>query len=75
MPPSKRKISKLIVEPVLKFAEADEGQGADGAQQLSVRLVLEGASTGATKPFAASVEFEDRFILFEQEADQGFHMA
>ena len=48
-------------EPVFKVAEADEGQGADGAQQLSVHKVLDGASTGATKPVAASVDCEGRF--------------
>ena len=48
-------------EPIFKLAEADEGQGADGAQNLSVHEVLEGSSTGATKPIAASVEFKDRF--------------
>ncbi|HLB33264.1 MAG TPA: hypothetical protein VJK54_03410 [Chthoniobacterales bacterium] len=42
---------KTTMKPksVFKLAEADEGQGVDGA----------------TKPFTASVEFEDRFLDFE----------
>ena len=39
-----------------KFADADEAQGADGAQPRSVQMVHEDASTGATKRFAAAVE-------------------
>ncbi|HLB33743.1 MAG TPA: hypothetical protein VJK54_05860 [Chthoniobacterales bacterium] len=50
-----------IFEPVFKFAEGDEGQGVDGAQKLSVQELLDASSTGETKPFAASVECEDRF--------------
>ncbi len=49
------------MESALKFAEADEGQGVDGAQQPSVHEVLEGASTGGTQPFAGSVEFKGGF--------------
>ncbi|HLB33818.1 MAG: DNA helicase UvrD [Verrucomicrobia bacterium RIFCSPHIGHO2_12_FULL_41_10] len=57
-------LSELVTqneEPVFKVAEADEGQGVDGAQKLSVQKLLDTSSTGATKPFAASVGFEDRF--------------
>ncbi|OHE78817.1 MAG: hypothetical protein A3F67_06750 [Verrucomicrobia bacterium RIFCSPHIGHO2_12_FULL_41_10] len=32
-------------------------QGADGAQKLSVQKLLDASSTGATKQFAAEVEF------------------
>ncbi|HLB32770.1 MAG: hypothetical protein A3F67_09945 [Verrucomicrobia bacterium RIFCSPHIGHO2_12_FULL_41_10] len=62
---SKEQAKKL--EPVFKVAEADEGQGADGAQKLSVQKLLDASSTGATKPFAASVEFEGRFLKSELE--------
>ena len=51
------------LEPVFKVAEADEVQGVDGAQKLSVQKLLDASSTGATKQFAASVEFEDRFLI------------
>ena len=53
------------LEPIFKVASADEGQGADGAEQLSVHKVLEGASTGTTKPIAAAVDCEDRFLIVD----------
>ena len=40
-----------------KLAYADEVQGVDGAQKLSVQKLLDASSTGATKQFAAEVEF------------------
>ena len=36
--------------------------GASGAQRLSVSLILDDASTGATPEFAASVEFRKKSI-------------
>ena len=39
-----------------KLANADEEQGVDGTQNLSVHKALEGSSTRATKLFAAAVE-------------------
>ena len=57
------------LEPVFKVAEADEGQGAGGAQTRSVHEVHEDASTGATQPLAASVECEDRFLFSLEGAD------
>ncbi len=50
------------LEPLFKVAAADEGQGASGAQRRSVLKVLERASTGATQPGAAAVDFEKRFL-------------
>ncbi|HLB32637.1 MAG TPA: DNA polymerase III subunit gamma/tau, partial [Chthoniobacterales bacterium] len=46
--PSTRLLSKL--------AYADEVQGVDGAQKLSVQKLLDASSTGATTQFAAEVE-------------------
>ncbi|HLB34867.1 MAG TPA: discoidin domain-containing protein [Chthoniobacterales bacterium] len=60
-------VSKL--EPVLKVAEADEGRGVGGAQKLSVQQLLDASSTGATKPFAAAVDFENRFLELGEEPD------
>ncbi|HLB32626.1 MAG TPA: STAS domain-containing protein [Chthoniobacterales bacterium] len=40
-----------------KLAYADEVQGGDGAQKLSVQELLDASITGATKQFAAEVEF------------------
>ncbi|HLB33293.1 MAG TPA: hypothetical protein VJK54_03555 [Chthoniobacterales bacterium] len=40
-----------------KLAYADEVQGVDGAQKLSVQELLDASSTGATKQFAAEIEF------------------
>ncbi|HLB33345.1 MAG: hypothetical protein A3F67_10525 [Verrucomicrobia bacterium RIFCSPHIGHO2_12_FULL_41_10] len=40
-----------------KFAYADEVQGVDGPQKLSVQELLDASSTGATQQFAAEVEF------------------
>ena len=50
-------------KPAFNLAEADEGQGARSAQQLSVHEVLEGASTARKQPIAAPVECEDRFLI------------
>ncbi len=50
------------LEAVVKVATADEGQGAFGTQRRSVFKVLDGASTGATQPFAAAVDSEDSFL-------------
>ena len=46
------------------FADADERQGVDGAQKVSVHEVLEASSTGATKPFAAAIEYRRRSQAF-----------
>ncbi|MCX6957791.1 MAG: DNA polymerase III subunit gamma/tau [Verrucomicrobiae bacterium] len=43
--------------PLSKFAAGDERQGVDGAQRLSVSLILDDASTGTTQPIAPAVEF------------------
>src|SRR3990167_5958786 len=43
-----------------KLADADEVQGADGAQKLSVYNILDTPSTSATPQFAASVEFRNK---------------
>ncbi|MFI0347796.1 MAG: isoleucine--tRNA ligase [Chthoniobacterales bacterium] len=51
---------KKSLEPVFKVAEADEGQGADGAQKLSGLNVRDASSTGA-----ASVDYENRFLVAE----------
>ena len=45
----------------LKFADADEAQRLDGAQPGNLQIVHEDASTSATQPVAASVEFENGF--------------
>ena len=50
------------VRRLSKLAGADEVQEVDGAQQLSVHEVLEGASTGATQQFAPPVEFRKTSI-------------
>ena len=50
------------LEPVFKVAEADEEQGADGAQKRSAHEVLETSSTGMTQLFAASADCENRFL-------------
>ncbi|HLB34798.1 MAG TPA: hypothetical protein VJK54_11275 [Chthoniobacterales bacterium] len=42
--------------PLLKIASADEVQGVDGAEKLSVQKLLDASSTGATKQFIAEVE-------------------
>ncbi|HLB33442.1 MAG: 2-oxoglutarate dehydrogenase E1 component [Verrucomicrobia bacterium RIFCSPHIGHO2_12_FULL_41_10] len=55
-----------LVETAFKVAEADEGQGVDGAQKLSVHEVLDDSSTGATKSFAAPVEFEGSLLDISQ---------
>ncbi|HLB34783.1 MAG: hypothetical protein A3F67_07905 [Verrucomicrobia bacterium RIFCSPHIGHO2_12_FULL_41_10] len=44
----------------LKLAYADEVRGVNGAQKLSVQELLDTSSTGATKQFAAEVEFRKR---------------
>ncbi len=50
--------TRLVSDRILsKFAEADEVQGASGAQPRSVYGIHEDASTAATQQFAASVEF------------------
>jgi hypothetical protein len=59
--PRLAKSAGRFLEPVCKVAEADEEQGADGAQRRSVQEVLDRASTGATQLFAASVDCENRF--------------
>lgn len=46
-------------ELFLKVADIDEAQGASDTQQLIT--VLEGASTEATQPFAATADGENRF--------------
>src|SRR3990167_7568511 len=43
-----------------KLADADEVQGVDGAQKLSVQELLDASSTGATQQFAAEVEFRKK---------------
>ena len=50
-------------KPAFKLAGANEGQGADSAQHLSVHKALEGASTATTQPTTAPVESEDRFLI------------
>ena len=45
-----------------KLASADEVQGVDDAEKLSVQKLLDGSSTGATKQFAAKVEFGKQSI-------------
>ncbi|HLB34381.1 MAG TPA: NADH-quinone oxidoreductase subunit M [Chthoniobacterales bacterium] len=45
------------IRPFLKLADADEVQGVDGAEKLSVQELLDASSTGATKQFTAEVEF------------------
>ena len=45
-----------------KFASADEVQGVDGAEKLSVQKLLDASSTGATKQFAAEVEVGNKSI-------------
>ena len=47
----------MINRLLSKLAYADEVQGVDGAQKLSVQKLLDASSTGATKQFAAEVEF------------------
>src|SRR3990167_1297015 len=46
-----------------KVAYADEVQGVDGAQKLSVQQLLDASSTDATKQFAAEVEFGNQSNL------------
>ena len=54
-----------------KLAYADEVQGVDGAQKLSVQKLLDTSSTGATKQFAAEVEVGkepiEKFIIGEPQ--------
>ncbi|HLB33262.1 MAG TPA: deoxyribodipyrimidine photo-lyase [Chthoniobacterales bacterium] len=45
-----------------KLADADEVQGVDGAQELSVQKLLDAPSTGATSQLAASVEVRKKSI-------------
>src|SRR3990167_2757265 len=51
-----------FLESVFKVAEANEGQGVDGASGSLWQELLDASSTGTTKPFAASVDCEDRFL-------------
>ena len=51
-----------------KLAYADEVQGVDGAQKLSVQKLLDASSTGATKQFAAEVEVRTNSIEVEKQA-------
>ncbi|HLB32598.1 MAG: hypothetical protein A3F67_05450 [Verrucomicrobia bacterium RIFCSPHIGHO2_12_FULL_41_10] len=61
----------MLLEPVFKVAEADEEQGVDGAQKLSVQELLDASSTDATKLFAAEVDCENRFlVLIKREAKE-----
>lgn len=55
--------SHQLKQPKLAFmlAAADEGQGVDGAQKVSVHEVLEASSSVATQPVASAVEQEGRF--------------
>ena len=53
-----------------KLAYADEVQGVDGAQKLSVQELLDASSTGATKQFAAEVELRKESEERLKERDQ-----
>ncbi|HLB34221.1 MAG TPA: glycosyltransferase [Chthoniobacterales bacterium] len=50
------------LEPAFKVAEADEGQGTSERRVRNVYGIPEDSSTGVTKPFAASVDCEDRLL-------------
>jgi histidinol-phosphate aminotransferase len=52
----------VFLEPVFKVTVADQGQGILSAQRQNTLNVLDGASTEATKPFATSVDCENRFL-------------
>ena len=62
------------IEPVVKVVEADEGQGDDGAHELSGLNVRDARSTDATKPIAASVDGEGRLDGFSMELCGGTHV-
>src|SRR3990167_2564372 len=51
-----------------KLAYADEVQGVDGAQKLSVQELLDASSTGATQQLAAEVEFRKNSTVSGSEA-------
>ncbi|HLB32998.1 MAG TPA: AsmA-like C-terminal region-containing protein [Chthoniobacterales bacterium] len=67
----------MINRLLSKLAYADEVQGVDGAQKLSVQKLLDASSTGATKQFAAEVEYQvvggprDRLRRAELEQPEG----
>src|SRR3990167_8779289 len=50
------------------LADANEVQGVDGAQELSVYNILDAPSPGATPQFGASVEFRKKSITFQDLA-------
>ncbi|OHE77946.1 MAG: hypothetical protein A3F67_05505 [Verrucomicrobia bacterium RIFCSPHIGHO2_12_FULL_41_10] len=80
--PSKEQYEQLFKKSLItrlpsKLAYADEVQGVDGAQKLSVQELLDTSSTGATKQFAAEVEYQvvgrprDRLRRAELEQPEG----
>ena len=63
--------NQQLIRPLSKLASADEVQGVDGAQKLSVQELLDASSTGATQQFAAEVEvgkksIKDKIFLLDQ---------
>ena len=56
------KNSSLLLEPAFTVTEPDERPEADGAHELSRLNVRDTPSTDATKPVAASVDSEGRFL-------------
>src|SRR3990167_4029716 len=62
LPVKDRPDESASIRPFEKLAYADEVQGVDGAEKLSVQELLDASSTGATKQLAAEVEFGKRSI-------------
>ncbi|HLB34806.1 MAG: hypothetical protein A3F67_11540 [Verrucomicrobia bacterium RIFCSPHIGHO2_12_FULL_41_10] len=58
-----RQSAPCAIRHFSKLAYADEVQGVDGAQKLSVQKLLDTSSPGATKQFAAEVELGKVSIL------------
>ncbi|HLB34435.1 MAG TPA: hypothetical protein VJK54_09415, partial [Chthoniobacterales bacterium] len=80
--PTLGQINKIIAlirnnRHLSKLAYADEVQGVDGAEKLSVQELLDASSTDATKQFAAEVEYQvvgrprDRLRRAELEQPEG----
>ncbi|HLB34475.1 MAG: hypothetical protein A3F67_07235 [Verrucomicrobia bacterium RIFCSPHIGHO2_12_FULL_41_10] len=57
-----------------KLAYADEVQGVDGAQKLSVQELLDASSPGATQQFAAEVEFGQKSNISQPTSNIPSHI-
>ena len=64
-----------FLEPIFMIAAADERQGVDGAQALSVHEALEATSTSATKPIGVAVEHGCKFLDPKGKAHAHFGIA